>query len=272
MMQNKKLISILIIIIYLILLLPYLIASNAGESGIVIENQAIDINSLPTDIQDLLIYKKDTYNVILIGDPVTDVIKLAGKRAKERKVVFSKVTQEKGSFVRIDDITTDIFVTSYNIIEQPFEKLIIGDAKKAKFGSLIETIYIGLEQLNGYISDDIFNLTQITAISKFDFFAGGLLVVLVLTFLFHRMVALWNIPAIVTLYSFQSFLANVVSFLNKQDVDKAILLFGLLFIPALSLTLWMKKYEETDNGKQKILELYVKNKELFSKIKNKFGM
>ncbi len=96
MAQNKKLISIIIIILYLILLFPYIIASNAGESGIVIENKAMDADSLPNDVQDLLVYKKDTYNVILIEDPATDVSKLEGKRAKERKVILSKETPENG--------------------------------------------------------------------------------------------------------------------------------------------------------------------------------
>lgn len=272
MVKNKKLISILIIIIYLILLFPYIIASNAGESGIVIENQVKDVNSLPNDIQDLLIYKKDSYNVILIEDPATDVSKLEGKTAKERKVILSKETQENGSFVRMDDITTDIYVTSYNIIDQPFEKLVIGDAKKAEFGDVIETINNDMEQLNNYFSSDVFSLSKIVGISKVDFLAGGLLVVIVLTFLFHRMVRLWNIPAAATLYSFQFFLAVIVGFLNKLDIDTTILLFGLLFIPALPITLWMNRYEETDDGKQKIHRLYVKNKEIFSKIKHKFGM
>jgi hypothetical protein len=272
MLQNKKLLTILIIVLYLILLVPYIIASNAGESGIVIENRIIDVYSLPNDIQDLLIYKNHSYNIILIEDPVTDVVKLEGKSAKERKVIISKENLEKGSFVRIDDITTDIHVTSYNIIDLPFEKLIIGDVKKAKLGGAIETMNDGLEQLNDYISDDIFNLSQIVAISKVDFYAGGLLVVFVLSFLFHRMFALWNITAIATLYSFQFFFATIVGFLNKLEIDLTILIFGLIFIPILPLTLWMKGYEESEHGKQKILRLYAKNIEIFSRIKNKFGM
>lgn len=272
MAQNKKLISILIIIIYLILLVPYIIASNAGESGIVIENQKMDVKSLPSDVQDLLIYKNDSYNVILIEDPATDVSKLKGKTAKERKVVLSKEAQDKGSFVMIDDMTTDIYVTSYNIIDQPFEKLIIGDAVKAEFAGVIETINSNMEQLNSYISSDIFNISEIVAISKIVFLAGGLLVVLMLTFLFHRMVALWNIPAVVTLYSFQSFLAIVIAFFNKLEVEKTSIVFGLLFILALPLTFWLRRFEGSEEGRKKIHELYIKNNEILSKIKYKFGM
>jgi hypothetical protein len=272
MAQNKKSMSILIIIIYFILLVPYIIISNAGESGIVIENQKVDMNSLPDDIQDLLIYKNDSINIILIEDPTTNVIKLNGKSAKERKLVLSKKAQEKGSFVMIDDITTNIYVTSYNIIDQPFEKLIIGNAVKAEFASIIEKTNSYIKQLNNYISSDIFNFSVIVAISKIDFLVGGLLVVVVLIFLFDKMVALWNIPAILTLYSFQSFFAVVVSFLNKLEVDTSSLVLGLLFIPAIPITFWLQRYETSENGRKKICELYVKNNEILSKIKHKFGM
>lgn len=270
--RNKKLTSILIIIIYFISIVPYIIASNAGEAGIVIDNQNIDMNSLPDDIQDMLIYKKDSYNAILIEDPVTDVNKLKGQVAKERKLVLSKEIQENGSFVRVTDIGTVIYVTSYNIIDQPFEKLIIGDAEKAEFGDIIEIINTNIEQINSYISSNVLTLPIILSLSKVAFLAGGLLVVLMLTFLYHRMFALWNIPAIVVLYSFQSFLVNLVASLNKLDVEEISLIFGFLFIVALPLTFWIKKYEGSEEGKQKIHGLYVKNNEIVSKIKNKFGM
>ncbi len=270
--QNKKLTLILIIIVYFISLVPYIIASNAGEAGIVIDNQNIDANSLPDDIQDMLIYKKDSYNAILIEDPVTDVNKLKGQVTKEKKLVLSMETQKNGSFVRVTDIATVIYVTSYNIINQQFEKLIIADTKKAEFGDIIETINTNIEQINNYFSSTVLTLSIIISLSKVAFFAGGLLVVLILTFLFYRMVALWNIPAIVALYSFQSFLANMVASLNKLDVEKTSLMFGFLFIVALPLTFWMQRYEKSEEGRQKIHELYVKNNEILSKIKNKFGM
>jgi len=272
MAQNKKSISIIIIILYLILLVPYIIASNAGESGIVIESQKMDIKSLPNDMQDLLIYKNYSYNIILIEDPATNVNKLEGKIAKERKVVLSKETQEKGSFVRIDDITTDIFVTSYNLIDQPFEKLVIGDINKAGFGVVIETINNYIEQLNRLILSDVFSLSEIITVSKVDFYGGGLLVILVLTIFSRKVVALWNIPAIAAIYSFQIFLVVIVSFVNKIYVDETTLAFAFLFLLALPLAFWLQRYEETEDGTKKIYGLYLKNNEILSKIKHKFGM
>lgn len=254
MRKNKKLLSILIIFIYLILLIPYIIASNAGEAGIVIENKRIDVNSLHPDIQDLLIYKKDTYNAILIEDPINQVGKQNGHVTKERKLVISRETQEKGSFVRIDNITTNIFV-GYNIIpdiNSPFQKQIIGDTTKAGFGKIIEII-------------NYYNI-PILVLSKIGFLAGGLLVVLIMTFLLNRMVALWNIPAIMTCYSFQFFLANLVMGMNHLQVDSTNLLFGFLFIPGLFLSFRLKTFEETDEGKQRICELYELNIKFLKKI------
>lgn len=236
------------------MLIPYIIASNAGEAGIIIDNKRIDVNSLPVDIQDLLIYKNDIYNAILIEDPINLVSKPNGQVARERKLVISRKTQEKGSFVRIDDITTNVYV-SHNIIpdiNSPFEKQIIGDTTKAGFGKIIEII--------SYYNIPVFIL------SKIGFFAGGLLVVLILSFLLYRMIELWNIPAMITCYSFQIFLANLIMGMNHLQVDSTNLLFGFLFIPGVFLTFKTKTFEETEEGKQKIHEIYKLNIKLLKKI------
>jgi hypothetical protein len=236
------------------MLIPYIVASNAGEAGIVIENNRIDVNSLPVDIQDLLIYKKDIYNVILIEDPINLVSKPNGQVARERKLVISRKSQEKGSFVRVDDITSNIYV-SHNIIpdiNSPFEKQIIGDTTKAGFGKIMEII-------------NYYNI-PVLVLSKIGFFAGGLLVVLILTFLLYRMIELWNIPAMITCYSFQIFLANLVMGINHLQVDSTNLLFGFLFIPGVLLTFKTKTFEETVEGRQKIHEIYKFNVKIFKKI------
>lgn len=241
------------------LLIPYIIVSNAGEAGIVIEGQKIDVKSLPDDIQDILIQKNDYYNIILLEFPIAEVTKLNGQITKERKLVLSNENQTDGSFVRIEDVTTTVYVTSYNIFNKSFEKLIIGDVKTAGFGVIIEDI-------NNY------KMTPILTLSKIDFFGGGLLAVLILTFLLHKMVALWNIPAIISCYSFQVFLANFIAYMNGLELGKITVIFGLLFIPSLPLILKLKAFEETKEGKQSIYELYIKNKKIILNIKNKFIM
>ena len=77
--RNKKILLFSIIITYLILLIPYTVVSNAGEVGIVDSSQRIDVNSLPTDIQDLLTIKKDSYNILIIEYPIAELTKLNGQ-------------------------------------------------------------------------------------------------------------------------------------------------------------------------------------------------
>ncbi len=256
--RNKKLLLFLIVLIYLILLAPYIIASNAGESGIVIKSQNLDLNSLPDDIKDILIYQKEPYNAILIEDPVTEVYTPQGQVYKERKLIISGEEKEIGSFVKIDNIVADIHVTSYNIMELSFNKLIIGDAGKPEFGTIIESI-------NNFNSNTISILPLILIISKIDYLAGGFLAVVTMTFLYYRRIALWNIPAIVALYSFRSFFAVGVSLLNMLEVDVISMVFSFLFVIAIPLTLWIQRYEMSENGWRKIHGLYIKNKKIFFK-------
>lgn len=268
MFQNKKMLSIFIVIIYLLLLIPYTIISNAVETGIVIDNQRIAPDSLPNDVQDILKNDVGFYNILLIEYPIPEVNEyqtfanpaIEGQLGKEKKLVFSNEAQGKGSFVRIDSMKTDARVRTFTILNYSFDKLIIGDAKKAAFGGIIETI-------------SNHNMTPIISLSKTDTLVGVLLVVATLTFLLERrMVALWNIPAILLGYSFQIFLGDMVGMLNSMKIDPQYLLFGFLFIPVLPLTLWLHEYEKTEQGKQKIYDIYINNNKFLSKIKNKLGM
>lgn len=256
MLKNKKILSVLIISIYLIFLIPYIIASNSGETGIVLEDQKIDYNSLPDDIQDLLIYKSESYNTILIEDQITKVKDLKDQVAKEKKLIISQETQKIGSFIGVDNIESDTYVPNNIIttINQSFDRLIIGNPKKVKFGEIIEV-------LNYY---DIAPI--ILAFSKIDFLVGGMLVVLFLTYLRQGMIALWNIPAMITCYSFQFFLVNIISSMNKLQVESIPLFFGFLFIPLLLLAIKTMRFEETSEGKQRILELYKYNKKILNEL------
>lgn len=256
MLENKKKLSILIVFVYLISLLPYVIASNAGESGIVIETKKVEVTSLPVDVQDLLLYK-DSCNLILIEDPLNKVVK-KGRVVNQIKLVLSRQNQEEGSFVRIDNIAVDIYVPSNLIlnINQPFEKLIIGEANKAELGGIIEFI-------------SYYDLMPIFTLSKLIFFAGGVFVVFILSFLFHRMFALWNVPAILALYSFQSLLVMLMAILNNIEVGDMQMIFAGFFIILVPLTIWLQKYEKSEKGKQKICEWYMLNKNMLLNIKNK---
>lgn len=258
--RNKKILLFSIIITYLILLIPYTVVSNAGEVGIVDSSQRIDVNSLPADIQDLLTIKKDSYNILIIVYPIADLTKLNGQNVKERKLILSNNMQEDGSFVRINNMTADIYVSSYAIVNQTFDKLIIGDTKTAVLNNIIETI-------------NYYKLNSIISISKIDYLVGGLFVVLIITFLFNnKMLGLWNIPAIIVFYSFQFFITNMIGMANGLKIYPIYLLFGLFFVPAMYIVSMLHKYEKTEEGQLKILKLRIRNRQIFSKIKAKFGM
>lgn len=255
------------------MLIPYTILSYSGEAGIVIENQVIDKSSLPSEIQDLLRSKSEIYNLILIEDQLNKVSK-EGLVTYEKKLVISKETQPTGSFrisedtqpvgsfVIINDITSNILVTSYDIIDQPFDKMIMGSVKKPSFAN-IEYGWL-IEKISQY------NLKFILTLSRLDFIAGGILVVLILTFMYHRWVALWNIPAMGALYSIEFFLAVIISFMSNIEVGGITMLFGSLFIVFIPLTIWIKNYEKTEKGKKNISDLYVMNNNMLLRIKKIF--
>jgi hypothetical protein len=227
----------------------------------VMDAQKTRMDSLPNDIKDLLLDKKDNISLILIEDQIPkERNQIAFERkqvALERKLVISEEMQEKETFVKIDNITTYMYLT-YNKIppmNQSFDKLIVGDPNKVEMGEVIEVI-------NHY------GLTPILSLSYYNYLAGWIIVVLVLTIIIHRKVALWNVPAMITCYSFQFFLGNLVAYFNDIKVDRLYLVFGFLFIITLPLTFMLKKFEESSAGKNKIHEYYLKNKSFFFKSKN----
>jgi hypothetical protein len=256
MSQNNKNIPYILIFLFILLVFPYIIASNAGEAGIVISSQKINTTSLPTDIQDIQRLNPESYNYVLIEDQVNKVSKSTGLVGKERKLVISRQTHEIGSFVAVENVTADIYVTSYNIIDQDFNKLIIGETKKPYFGEVIEGL-------------NYYGIIFILGISKIVYYTGGLMIVLILTLLYNRGPALWNIPAVAAFYSFQTFLMIIMEYLNYIEMDGIAMAFSFLFIVLVPLTIWLQRYEKTDGGKQKIYKLYSLNKKIFLKIKNK---
>lgn len=257
-------VSILIILLYLIILIPYVIISNAGETGIVLYRQNINTGYLSEDIRDLLINQRDSYNISVIEDiypkEIGQISSEWDQVAKEKKIILSGEDTEIGSFVRIDDVRNYMYVP-YNVLpplNQSFEKLIIGNPKKAELGEVIESIYNH-------------NLVLIFPLSKLTFYLGGLLVVLILTYLLHKKLELWNIPAIITCYSFQFFLGILIASMNHLKIETYSLMFGFVFILTIPATFKLRSFEDTNEGKQKIVELYKLNISIMKKITEKIS-
>lgn len=253
---KSKLLALIAITFYLSLLVPTIIISNTGESGIILESQSVQYQSIPRDIQDLLPHQGDYY--ITIIDDLS---------SKERYAVISEqMWYGEGRFVRVGDITNEWYSDSRifsSMVSQPFDKVIIGEIEEVNMGGwFVEAI------VQSDTEEDI-----ILILSSIDVLIGGLFLILILSVLLKGSVALWNIPGIMSCYTFQALCASVVALLNQTDIDdKTQMILGTLFVVLIPLTIWLQRYEETEEGEQKIYELYMKNKKIISEIKNKFGM
>lgn len=253
---KSKILALIVITCYLALLAPDIILSNTGESGIVIESRSVQHQSIPRDIQDIL-PPQDNYYITILDDPSSE---------EQCAVISGHTWYVEGVFVKAIDVVNEWYTDSRtfsSIVNQPFDKIVIGETEEVAVGrGVIETI----TQL-----DDVGECIILT-LSSINVLIGGLFLILILSVLLKGSVALWNVPGILSCYSFQFFCASVVAFLNDVDVDEAIMIFGSLFVVLIPLTIWLQRYEESENGQQKIYELYIKNTKIISDIKTKFGM
>lgn len=249
----KKLVSVLLIIGYILLVIPNVALDNVGKSGIVIDSKVVPTQSFQKDIQDILPSHNSEYYVIIIQDI---------KEGEKYAVIYSSFLEDKDSFVKIEDITTEWYIDSRifsSIINQPFDKLIIGNTDKVEYvGWIVDTI----------IS---YGLSPLFTLSSVVFFVGGFLVITLISILLKNTVKLWNIPAMLCCYSFQFLLGSIIAILNQAELDLLSIMFGSLFIVFLPLTFIVQRYEETHEGKQNIKKLYEIHNEiirnLWSRIK-----
>jgi len=252
---KSKILALIVITCYLTLLVPDIILSNAGESGIVTESRSVPQQLIPRDIHDLL-PPQDNYYITILDDPSSE---------EQYAVISGHTWYVEGVFVKVIDVTNEWYMDSRtfsSIVNQPFDKIVIGETEEvAVEWQVIETI----TRLDTG-GDIIFILSSIDAL------VGGLFLILILSVLLKGSVALWNIPGIMSCYSFQALCASIVALLNQTDIDETQMILGILFVVLIPLTIWLHRYEETEEGEQKIYELYMKNKKIISEIKTKFGM
>lgn len=249
--MKSKLLALMVIACYLLLLAPTVILSNAGESGIVLESQSVQYQSIPRDIQDLLPHQNE-YHITIIDDPASE---------EQYAVISKQMPYHEGSFVQVNDPTSEWYSDSHilsSIVHHSFDRVIIGKVEEVGVGGgFAETV----------VQEDILRI-----LSSIDFLVGGFFLIMILSVLSTGSVALWNVPGIVSCYSFQFFCTSAVASLNQVDVDEIYMAFGLLFVVLIPLTIWLQRYEESDKGQQKIYEVYTEHKRILSKLKAKFGM
>jgi len=249
--SNKKILAGILIILYIILIIPYCIVSSVDkkdimENGIVISSQKVSYESSPKGIQDIIQYSND-YNLIVIKDIYSPT---------KSAVIYKGDQYSPNDFIKIGDITTDLYVDSHylSFVDRSFNKLIVGKVDKVKYGGgLIEFLAIN-------------KLIFLISISKIIFLIGGLLIIVVLGLIFAEMLDIWSIPGVLSIYSFQFFILNTLSILNQENViasrltptivDTLIFPFGYLFILFIPITIIIRKYEATPNGEKLIDKIF----------------
>ncbi len=250
-MTNKKFFAAILILLYVLLLIPNSIVASVDKEGFVangkvINAQTVSYQSFPDGIQDIL-PNKPNYNVVLIKD-----ISSSEKAA----IIYQGDLYSPEDFIKVEDMTTYMYTDPHILpfIEEPFNKLIIGKVDKIEYGGEI------IEYL---ISN---NLTLFVVISKLIFYIGGLLIIISLSFIFRGSFEIWNIPGVLSSYSFQFFTINILSTLNQEYLiaeryspsitDILVVPFGYIFILFIPLTIIIKKYEATDKSENLIYKVF----------------
>lgn len=239
----RKDVAIALVVLYFIFLVPYAVHANLEDAGVVKDRKVLSTQNLPEDIGDII--KSEECTVLLVENGVSE----------ERFVVISPEMYLAGEVVEVTDkiINWRVDWHEYGFFEESYENLIVGDVGKvAIFETSVESI------LAGQIGSVIFVL------SKIDFFIGALLVITYLSFSFSNRLYLWNILAIISLYSFEIFFGNIFADLHNVIVSDTSKYFGYIFVVLIPLTYIFRKYEESEEGQKRMKKLYEKISELIT--------
>lgn len=249
--KNKKFSVILLILLYILLSVPNSIIASVDKEGVVANGkviffQAVPYESFPKGVQDIL-PENPNYNVILIKD-----ISSPEKTA----VIYQGDIFYSNDFIKVEDITTSMYTDPHILpfVDEPFNKLIIGKVSKVKYGGTI------IE----YLASN--NLSLLIVISKLIFYIGGLLIIISVSYILCNSLDIWNIPGVLSSYSFQFIIINILSTLNRDHViaerytssltDVIVVPFGYLMVLFIPLTIFTKRYVATEKGELFICKMY----------------
>jgi len=228
--SSKAIVIFCILLIYFLLLIPYTVHLNLGNAGVVIYNEEIALEFLPHGVQELARERGfATPVILLVKHPIQEWTSM---------VITSK-SFSVGTVVEMSDYVVNWRVDwrDFNFAGQAFQRLIIANVKQLDpFESSIETVF---STPQGWILYDV---------SRVDFYAGPVLVVFALTMLLQKRLALWNIPALVGFYSFQTWRLNTLAYVHRLPVDVELEYFGYLFVAMLPLVLYIWHFERSSGG------------------------
>jgi len=251
-MEKKKVtLVIFLFICYFALLIPYIVHTNLSEVnvGIVINLKTTPVQALPNDIRDVVFSEKCT--VLLLEDGISGT-----------KTVV--VTEKSSSYIHKGDVmvVTDKIIDWYVdwhaykefFFDDSFNSLIVGEAERVNtVESFIE------EMLFSSFGSPIFSL------SKVIFLLAPILLILYVSFSFKRRFYLWNILAILALYSLEVFISNIVGSMHDIVISDTWKYFGYSFLILVLFTFFFGRYEESEEGQKKIKEYYDKIEGLFTR-------
>lgn len=248
--QKKEILVVFTIFLcYFLLLAPYIVHTNLNEvhAGFVDDLKIVPVQSLPEDIQDVATFN-DECTVLLVEDSVTG----------EKKIVIierSLRSLYKGDVVEITDKIIEWYVDwhAYQFFDKKFDVLIVGDVRQvSSFESFIEEI------LYSRLGNSIRFGSLIFSLSQLVFFIAPPILIFYTSFSSRKRFYLWNITAILALYSLEVFISNMVGNMHNITIADMEKYFGYLFVALTPFTFFLLKYEESEEGQIRIRKFFDK--------------
>ena len=252
--QKKRILVIFLFLCYFLLLAPYIVHTNLNEvdAGVVNDLKTASVQSLPEDIQDVVFSEECT--ILLVEDSISGM----------KTVVITEKTPHslhiyKGDMIEVTDkiIAWHVDWHAYRqyFFDDRFSILIVGDVKQiSAIESSIEKI------LSSRLGSPIFSL------SKAIFLFAPLLLIIYISLSFRKRFYLWNIAAILALYSLEVFVSNMVGSVHHIAISDIEKYFGYLFMVLIPFTFLFLRYEESEGGQRGMKKFYEKVSELIARL------
>ncbi len=230
-------ISILLILLYVVLLLPFVYHVNL-DNGVVIQSREIGLESLPEHIREICILRGITSPSLLFIDHNSPDWSI---------MVISPQGFPVGSAVELWD-----YVVNWRVDWRDF-----GFTNRLLGGNYVfDRFAVASVRELGSIESAVENLLTtpygrlLYEVSRANFYGGPVLFTLLITFLLERRVALWNLPAIFALYSFGVWRLNVVMMDHGLYVPLETRYFGYVFIACIPAIIYLWRFERKPLGRK----------------------
>lgn len=238
---------VLSILCYFLLLSPYIIHTNLIEvdGGIIDDLKTIPTQSLPGDIQDVTTFN-DTCTLLLVEDSVSGI----------RTVVIierSPPSHYVGDVIEVTDKIIKWYVDwhAYAFFDERFNLIIVGEVE-------------GISIIESFVERVLYSRLGIPlySLSKIVFFLAPPILIIFYSFFLRKRLYLWNVTAILALYSLEVFLFYIVASLHHITISTLLKYFGYSCFFFIPFSLFFMKYEESEEGQRGIKKFFKKVSEL----------